>query len=145
LKNENLKYFLIRTSKLFGPKGESEFAKSSFFDVMLNLAKTKDKLEVVDEELSCFTYTPDLAQVTKTLLEENYHFGIYHIINDGAVSWYQAVIELFKIKNIEIEVIPVGGDKFPRPAKRPMSSILQNTRFPKLRNYKEALTEYLKK
>ncbi len=145
MKNENFKYFLIRTSKLFGPKGDSEFAKPSFFDVMLNLAKTKDKLEVVNEELSCFTYTPDLAQATKTLLEENYYSGIYHITNDGAVSWYQAVIELFKIKNIEIKVVPVGGDKFPRPAKRPISSILQNTRFPKLRNYREALKEYLKK
>ncbi len=144
VKNKNLKYFLIRTSKLFGPKGESEFAKASFFDVMLNLAKTKDQLDVVNEEWSCFTYTFDLAQATKTILKKNYNSGIYHIVNDGAVSWYESVIELFKIQNIEIKVNPVGSDKFPRPAKRPMSSILQNTRFPKLRNYTEALAEYLK-
>jgi len=53
--------------------------------------------------------------------------------------------ELFKIKDIKTKVNPVSGDKFPRPARRPMSSILQNTRFPKLRNYAEALKEYLKK
>ncbi len=145
LKNKKLNYFIIRTSKLFGPKGESEFAKPSFFDVMLKLSETKDQLDVVDEELSCFTYTPDLAQAVKTILEEDYYSGIYHITNDGAVSWYQGVIELFKIKDIKTKVNPVSGDKFPRPARRPMSSILQNTRFPKLRNYAEALKEYLKK
>lgn len=144
LKNQNLKYFIIRTSKLFGPKGVSEFTKASFFDVMMKLAKTKDYLDVVDEEWSCFTYTPDLAKATKQLVEQEYHPGIYHIINDGAVSWYEGVKELFKIKNIKIKVNPVKGDKFPRPAKRPVSSILQNTRFPKLRNYTEALREYLK-
>ena len=143
LKNEKFEYFLIRTSKLFGPKGKSEFAKPNFFDVMLNLAKTKNQLDVVDEEWSCFTYIPDLAQVTKIILEENYGFGIYHIVNEGAVSWFESVIELFKIQNVKIKVNPVSGDKFPRPAKRPISSILQNTRFPKLRNYTEALTEYL--
>ncbi len=144
LKNENLNYFIIRTSKLFGPKGESEFTKPSFFDIMLKLAETKDQLDVVDEEWSCFTYTPDLAKAVKQLIEQDYHSGLYHITNDGAVSWYEGVQELFKIKDIKIKVNPVKGDKFPRLAKRPVSSILQNTRFPKLRNYTEALREYLK-
>jgi len=145
LKNENLKYFIIRTSKLFGPKGESEFAKPSFFDVMINLAKTKDQVDVVDEEVSCFTYTPDLARATRELLEGGYYPGIYHIVNDGAVTWYEGVVELFKIKGIKTKINPVKGSKFPRPAKRPMNSVLQTTRFPRLRSHKDALIEYLKK
>jgi len=145
LKNKKLEYFIIRTSKLFGPKGESEFAKPSFFDVMLNLSKTKNQLEVVDEEISCFTYTPDLAQATKELIEGDFHPGIYHLVNDQAVSWYQGVVELFNIADVKTKVNPVSGDKFPRPAQRPALSILQNTRFPKLRNFTEALKEYFKK
>ena len=52
-------YYIVRTSKLFGPKGKSELTKPSFFDIMIKLSQDKDKLDVVDEELSCFTYTPD--------------------------------------------------------------------------------------
>ena len=145
LKNKEFQFFIIRTSKLFGPKGKSEVTKPSFFDVMLKLSETKKELSAVDEEWSCFTYTPDLARATKTLTEENYNSGIYHLINEGIVSWYEGILEVFKFKNIKIKVIPVSGDKFPRPARRPLHSALENNRFPKLRSYKEALKEYFKK
>jgi dTDP-4-dehydrorhamnose reductase len=143
LENPNLEYYIIRTSKLFGPKGTSEFTKPGFFDIMLNLSKTKEELDVVDEEWSCFTYTLDLARAVKTLIEKNYASGIYHLVNEGIASWYDGVLELFEIKNIRTKVNPVKGDKFPRPAKRPLYSGLKNTRFPKLRNFKKALKDYL--
>ncbi|MBI4653305.1 dTDP-4-dehydrorhamnose reductase [Candidatus Kuenenbacteria bacterium] len=141
---KRLKWYLIRTSKLFGPKGESEIAKPSFFDIMLKLSNEKKELEVVDEEMSCFTYTSDLANATKKLVDENRDYGIYHIINDGACTWYEATVELFKIAKVNIKVIPINGEKFVRPAKRPKYSILLNTKLPLLRDYREALKEYLK-
>ncbi len=62
-------YYIIRLQKLFGCPALSAGAKKSFFDVMLELAKTKKELEVVDEELANFTYAPDLAARTKWLVE----------------------------------------------------------------------------
>lgn len=141
---KGLKWYLIRTSKLFGPKGESEVAKPSFFDIMLKLAKEKEVLDVVDEEMSCFTYTPDLAKATRKLIESDMGYGIYHIVNEGPCAWYQAAKELFEIAGINITVNPVSGDKFPRPAKRPSYSVLLNTKFEQLRSWQEALREYLK-
>src|SRR5665811_1797700 len=44
LKDRGLKYFIIRTSKLFGPKIEGSLAKPSFFDIMLELATKKKEL-----------------------------------------------------------------------------------------------------
>jgi len=143
LENKNFQFFIIRTSKLFGPKGESELSKPGFFDIMLKLSETKKEISVVNEEWSCFTYTSDLAEATKTLIKENYNSGIYHIVNEGAITWYGGVLELFEIKNIKIKVNPVKGDQFPRPAKRPVYSILKNNHFPKLRSYEKALKEYL--
>lgn len=140
-----LKWYLIRTSKLFGPKGESEVAKPSFFDIMLNLAKEKKELDVVDEEISCFTYTKDLAEATKKLIDEKKEYGIYHIVNKESATWYEAAKALFEITKTDIKINPVSSDKFPRPAKRPESSILKNTKLSPLRNYREALKEYLKK
>jgi dTDP-4-dehydrorhamnose reductase len=140
--DKGLKWYLIRTSKLFGPKGESEITKPSFFDVMLKLSNEKKELEVVDEEVSCFTYTPDLANATKKLVDENRDYGIYHITNDGACTWYEAVLELFKITGVNIKVIPISGAKFLRPAKRPKYSILLNTKLPQMRSWQKALKEY---
>ncbi len=140
---QGLKWYLIRTSKLFGPLGESEAAKPSFFNIMLKLAKGKDKLQVVDEEISCFTYTPDLARATKELLEAGAGFGIYHLINTGPATWYQAAKELFKILDLKISLEPVPASYFPRPAKRPTYSVLANTKFTPLRSWQEALREYL--
>lgn len=144
LNGQGLKYYLIRTSKLFGPKADSPAAKPSFFDMMLEISKNKKQFEVVDEEVSCFTYTPDLAQATRNLLTSNAGFGIYHLTNSDACTWYQAAVELFKLTGDKIKIIPVSANKFPRPAKRPKYSVLLNTKFEPLRSWQKALAEYLK-
>jgi len=143
IKKNTEKYYLIRTSKLFGKPGISPMSKKSFFDMMIALAKDNPTLKIVDEEKSCFTYTPDLALETKKILEEKIPFGIYHVVNEGACTWYEAALELFKLAKMDVEVIPVSSSEFPRPAKRPCSSVLVNTKLKPLRNYREALKEYL--
>ena len=77
------------------------------------------------------------------MIEEKIPFGIYHVVNEGACTWYEAALELFKLAKMDVEVIPVSSSEFPRPAKRPKSSVLLNTKLKPLRNYKDALKEYL--
>ncbi len=137
-------YYLIRLSKLFGKPAASALGKKSFFETMLELGKTKPEVSVVDGEMSCFTYAPDLAVATKELLESGDAFGIYHLINEGAVTWYEGVLELYRQAGIETPVKPVSADAFPRPAKRPAFSVLVNTKRPKLRHYSEAIADFLK-
>jgi dTDP-4-dehydrorhamnose reductase len=144
LSGKGLKWYLIRTSKLFGPKAESEASKPSFFNIMLNIAREKKELDVINNETSCFTYTPDLAKATKALLDEDKGYGIYHITNNIPRTWYRAAKELFRLAGIKVNVNPVASDKFPRPAKRPKFSVLLNTKLEPLRDYREALKEYLK-
>jgi len=140
---QGLKWYLIRTSKLFGPKGKSQFAKSSFFDSMLELSKTEKIIEAVDEEISSFTYTPDLAKATKDLILSGKGNGIYHITNGGNGSWYDAAVELFKLTGADIKVIRISSEKLERQARRPKYSVLVNTKLPALKDYREALREYL--
>lgn len=140
---KGLKYYIIRTSKLFGPPGKSPVAKPSFFDIMLDLAQNREELTVVNGELSCFTYTPDLALRTKKILATKKEFGIYHLCNGGPVTWYEAALELFKLKGIKINVRPIRSEDLARLARRPVFSILKNTKVNKLRSWKEALKEYI--
>lgn len=135
--------YLIRLSKLFGEPASSKLGKRSFFEIMLGKGKTETRVEVVDDEKSCFTYAPDLALATRELLESDSEPGIYHLPNEGSATWFQATLELYRKAELKVEVIPVVGTGFPRPAKRPHTSALINTKRPKQRPYTEALTEFL--
>jgi len=137
--------YIIRTSKLFGKEGTGEGVKKSFMTVMQELSKKQPELKVVNEEISCFTYTPDLAKVTHFLLEGNYKPGIFHIVNGDPCSWYDCAETLFEILGKKVKLTPVPTSAFPRPAKRPAYSVLLNTKLAPLRSYKEALKEYLEK
>lgn len=136
--------YIIRLSKLFGRPADSAVGKRSFFDVMLEKGREGGEIKAIDAERSKFTYAPDLAQESKMIVEEGCDAGIYHIVNEGAVTWYEGVEALYKIAEIDVSVMPVGADTFPRPAKRPTSSVLTNTKRPPLRHYEDALKEYLK-
>ncbi len=136
-------YYIIRLSKLFGLPAQSAAGKKSFFDVMLELGKKNDSVQAVDGETSKFTYAPDLAMKSKEIVEENMDRGIYHVANEGAVTWYDGVVELYKIAGLDTKIEPVPPETFPRPASRPASSVLKVTKIDPLRHYTEALKEYL--
>ncbi len=140
---KGLKYYLIRTSKLFGPRGDNPQAKPSFFDLMLDLATKNNELKVVDGEVSCFTYTRDLASATLSLIEESVPFGIYHLTNSGQATWYQGVKYLFDLADIKTPLVAIKPEDWPRPAKRPDFSALANNRRPMMRTWQAALAEYL--
>jgi dTDP-4-dehydrorhamnose reductase len=97
---------------------------------------------VVDGEKSCFTYAPDLAQKTRELIETAQP-GIYHVVNTGAVTWYEATKKLFEIAGVASQVHPVSPDAFPRPAKRPPFSVLISKNTEPLRSWESAVREYL--
>ncbi len=139
-------YYIIRLSKLFGKPATSAGAKKSFVDTMLSLVLEggKTSLDIVDEEKSSPTYAPDLADFTHRLLIGDYPFGIYHGANHGVCTWYDWAKEIFAYKGISVQVNPVPGSKYPRPAKRPQFSELINTKLPAQRSWQEGLGEYLK-
>lgn len=141
--SRGLNYYLIRTSKLFGPPGDSEFSKPSFFDVMDNLVSKGSEITVVNEEMSCFTYTPDLARASKRLWELQVPFGIYHLVNEGPCTWYQALSEFFYLKKINPKLRAIRSEDLLRSARRPKFSVLKNVKLKKMRSFTSALAEYI--
>ena len=102
-----------------------------------------DKFNLITDEISNPTYAKDLTQATFKLMENNYSFGVYHLINHGQASWYDWAKEIFAIQGIKKELVPVTAEQYHRPAKRPKNSVLINTKFPPLRSWQEALKDYL--
>ena len=137
------KYYIIRLSRLFGKSGIGGSAKTSFVDLMLGLAEKSEVIDAVDEELSNPTYAPDLAEQSREIVEGKFPFGIYHVSNRGACTWYEFTKEIFDIKGINVKLNAVAGSYFPRPAPRPKYSILLNTKLNPMRPWQAALKEYL--
>ncbi len=141
------RYYIIRLSKLFGAPATAPGAKRSFFDVMRDVGVKAQRdgtcVTAVDGETSCFTYAPDLAVETKAIIEDAAPSGIYHVVNSGPCTWYEAAKTLYEILGMDVCVKPVPPSAFPRPAQRPASSVLISTKRSPLRDYREALREYL--
>lgn len=144
LSGKGLQWYLIRTARLFGTKGSGENAKPSFFEQMLEISKRQQAISIVNDESSCFTYTPDLVAATLDLITSNDGFGIYHLTNEGSVTWYQAARYFFDCVGASVILHPIIGEELVRAAKRPAHSQLLNTKRPHLRSWQEAVDEYCK-
>ena len=136
-------YYLIRTSGLYGQQGKN------FVETILKIAQQKDKIKVVNDQHFKSTYALDLAKQSRELIESKPDFGIYHLTNEGVISWYDFAKEICRIRadltNLKSpDIIPCSAKDFPRPAQRPSYSILLNTKLPLLRSWPNALKDYLK-
>jgi len=140
----DFKFYLIRTSRLFGPAGAGEGAKKSFVETMLKLGKEKGELDVIDEEVSSPTYVVDLARATLDLIDSGASYGIYHRTNEGVCTWYNWAKKIFELANLSVKINPVPASKYPRPAPRPQFSQLISTKLSPLRSWEKALEGFLK-
>lgn len=136
------KYYTIRLSRLFGVRGVSEMSKKTFVEIMQGEVE-KRELEVGNTEISSLTYAPDLAKLTKYIIEKGLPFGIYHGSNEGQCTWYEWAREIFKDLGKGPKVIPAKHTLTPGDVKHPQYSGLINTKLPKQRLWQEALAEFL--
>jgi len=137
-------YFLVRTSWLYGQAPQKGKPRGkNFIDTILEKARLGEKFQVVDDQWGRPTYTKDLAQGIKKLVANNYQKGIYHLVNEGQISWYGLACEALRQMNINAKINPCQSIDFPSVAKRPRYSLLNNNKFPKFRNWSQALAEYI--
>jgi len=139
---KNMKnYFIVRTAWLYGINGKN------FVKTMLNLAKNNNEICVVNDQRGSPTFTVDLAKAIAELLKTD-KYGTYNVTNSSECTWYDFAKNIFELANVDVKVKPVTTDEYPTPAKRPEYSVLShekwnNSGFTPLRNFKDALKEYL--
>lgn len=117
--------FVIRTSWVFG------IANNNFNKQVINWSKSRNELNIVDDQVSVPTYSMDLAEFSWKLIQTE-KFGLYHITNDGIASKYdQAKYVLEKIGWKGMLGRAKTAD-FNLPAKRPTYSKLDSSKVEKL-------------
>lgn len=135
------KFYIIRSSWLFGLYGRN------FVETILELGQREKRISVVNDQKGCPTWTRHLAKAVVDLIETR-RYGIYHITNSEPTTWFEFSREIFHLSDMNIDVLPITSEQFPRPAKRPQNSILDS--FPlsqtlgrEMPSWREALGEYL--
>lgn len=133
---------ICRTAWLYGYVG------NNFVKTMLRLARDKGTLNVVDDQMGNPTSAVDLAYQL-VLLAAYPEKGIFHCTCNGeAVSWHTFAKRIVEKVGLDVPVNACTTGQFPRPAKRPEFSALDNVHLREtigdnMRDWKDALDSFL--
>jgi len=117
VRESGCRYYIIRTSWLFGPGGKN------FAHTILKLARENSAIKVVNDQQGCPTYTPDLARGIADLVQTGIH-GTYHYTNTGTTSKYNFARKILEAAAITTKLDHCRTSQFPSPARRPAYSAL---------------------
>ncbi len=121
-------HLIFRTSWVYGARGNN-FAKT-----MLRLAKDRETLSVIADQIGAPTGADLIADVTALAIQQVTKrpelAGLYHLAAAGEVSWHgyaSHVIDFAKAQGEELAVTtvnPIETTAYPTPARRPLNSRL---------------------
>lgn len=142
----NPKYYIIRTSGLFGLKISGK--GHNFVSLMLEKAKNKEATSVVNDEFSNITFAEELALKVAEFIKKKVPYGIYHLVNPPSVSWYAFAKEVFRLSGALDCLAAISSKDRPSDFVRPKySGIVTNrldaAKIKNLRPWKEAVTNYI--
>jgi len=116
---------IIRSSWLYGNTGKN------FFRAILQRVMDQKELKVVNDQKGGPTYAKDLAEGLKLFLERSSRAKgceIYHLANQGSVTWHDAAQELLNEMKVTKKIEPISSIDLNRPAKRPANSVFDMTK-----------------
>lgn len=121
-------HLILRTSWVYGARG-ANFAKT-----MLRLAKEREELKVVDDQIGAPTGADLLADVSAHLIRHTLVnpslSGLYNVAAAGHTSWFgyaQHVIESARQRGVALRLAPerlmaINTAEYPTAAPRPLNS-----------------------
>ncbi|AZE24987.1 dTDP-4-dehydrorhamnose reductase [Pseudomonas chlororaphis subsp. aureofaciens] len=122
------KHLIFRTSWVYAARGNN-FAKT-----MLRLAKDRETLNVIADQIGAPTGADLIADVTalaiRQVMQSPQLSGIYHLAAAGEVSWCGYASHVIEFARASGEVLavtainPIVTAAYPTPARRPLNSRL---------------------
>lgn len=140
---------IVRTSWVCGEHGHN-MVKTVLG--LVNRPDPPETLAFVDDQRGCPTFTADLAVALRRFVVDR-RPGLFHVTNQGAVSWYelvQAILECAGHDPGRVRPIATAELDPPRPAPRPANSVLDNAALrlsglPLLPPYRDSLERLVKR
>lgn len=146
VRNADPRAIIVRTAWVFtGGDGSRDFVGT-----MRGLAKTRDRIDVVADQIGSPTFAPDLARGLIELAgKQEIHSRILHAAGGGTATWCELAQATLKVIGDNPKKIhPVTTANFPRPAPRPANSVLATASWvgaglTPFRDWREAITEII--
>jgi len=118
-------HIILRTSWIFSAHGQN------FVKTILRLATTQSPLRIVDDQIGGPTAADDLAEAILDIIAVSTKpgfadWGTYHFSGSPPVSWYQFARAI--LADSGTVVLPIATKDLPRPACRPLNSVLDCSR-----------------
>jgi dTDP-4-dehydrorhamnose reductase len=141
------KHFVVRTSGLYGKRLCRGKGGLNFVELMLKLARERDEVRVVDDEVVSPTSTEELARQL-VVLSHCKDYGLYHATAEGSCSWYEFAREIFSLTGTRVGLKVASPNEFPAKVPRPRYSVLENRALKLLglntfKPWQDALRDYL--
>lgn len=133
--------WVVRTAWVYGGGG------ANFVRTMAGLERSRETVDVVDDQVGSPTWTGDLAEGLLALARSAADPGVLHATNAGSASWFDLARAVFEELGADpARVRPTDSASFVRPAPRPSYSVLSGRSWaaaglPPLRDWREALAE----
>ena len=127
IQNVGGKFYIFRTSWVYSDRGHN------FYLTMKRLSEKPDEIRVVSDQFGVPTSNFFIAKHTQNIMKQlnSKNTGIYHLVPDGQSSWCEFARQIitkttptFNLKNL----LPINTDQYPTRAKRPRSSVLDNSK-----------------
>ncbi len=127
----NCAHLILRTSWVYGARGKN------FLLTMQRLARERDELRVVDDQIGAPTWSRMLAEATGLMLAQCLHkgtvadrlrdkSGLYHLSAGGQTSWFGFASAIVQHHENPPQMTPISTSDYPLPAARPAYSVLAN-------------------
>jgi dTDP-4-dehydrorhamnose reductase len=118
----NPDHLILRLAWLYGRTGRN------FVRTVLRLARAKDELRIVDDQVGSPTFTEDVVHQLLTAIQDGCS-GTYHCVNTGQATWHAFASRIVRRLGLNVPVIPIRTLDYPTPARRPAYSVLADRRF----------------
>jgi dTDP-4-dehydrorhamnose reductase len=118
------RHIILRTSWVFSAHGQN------FVKTILRLASTQSELRIVDDQVGGPTAADDIAKAILRIVDIATRpgfadWGTYHFSGAPAVSWCAFARAIVPH---HLPVRPIATTDYPRPARRPLNSVLDCSR-----------------
>ena len=134
ISDSGCKYINLRISWVYSSIGKN------FVLTMLKLASDKSELRIVDDQVGYPTLAKDVAKAVIQILPKIQSgvfegWGVYHLTGPDVVTWFgfaQLIFEQARSFGAKLKVskiLPIATSEYPTPAKRPLNSRLNSTKF----------------
>ncbi len=133
IRSAGLPHLIFRTAWVYGLQGKN------FLLTIQRLAKERDELKIVDDQIGSPTWCRTIAQTTANVLTQvlpehspgdlsrfEQASGLYNLVCTGQTSWFgfaRAIVEASPTTR-DTKLIPISTSEYPTAAPRPANSVL---------------------